>query len=705
MSRTHGGLLARSFFLGLTVMALTAGGCTRRHSLERELRSKDPDVRAKAARRLATERPKGAVKRLIRLLDDRGVRVRVEAANGLGRLKANRAASPLSALLRDPDSRVRLAAVKALGRLEKRVASDPLLGAVEDVDRQVRRTARFALQDFGIDRAEQQRLLVLRRLYKLRRQLDNRLPERRLAAVKALGRSGRARVIPDLEKQVLDRYVTVSEEAVRALGMIGGPRSVAFLERLGTQGPHLKALARQGYRALLEARHPAAAPNALRLRFHGDPDLRLAAYEYLLDPPRGVTTRTASVLCPVLGEPDARRAVAWAMRLKAAGVQCPTTSEKGGDLLAANLTHGGVLSPVTAAWVKRQLRAPAKAKPNDLAMALALAANRGGPASQELALSLVKRSYRAMLTASERWMDEAKWRRLAKLPRSGGVVIVPRGRPGAAVGTTPREKQRRQLRHLLDRFPDRLTGELTELMPPHKPSAVGWQVMILAGAKRAWPWIAELAQRSPEQLRVHALRAIGVGQCRRVFCREALIAGLDAASPPVRRAATGALVKLPGLLVSGLLLRLRDADVGVRRRAADALSRSKDPRVYDALLASFRKSREAHLVEAFGRLADPRAERLLNGLLREEHTPLQSGDRLLVIEALERIGTKQSVERLLRDLDHPEPALRLATAKALARIGDRRALDPLAVCAQDFYRAVREACRDARSEIQRKTRR
>jgi HEAT repeat protein len=149
------------------------------------------------------------------------------------------------------------------------------------------------------------------------------------------------------------------------------------------------------------------------------------------------------------------------------------------------------------------------------------------------------------------------------------------------------------------------------------------------------------------------------------------------------------------------VLLLGDPVVHVRAAAALALARSKVPGAYAELLKRFRQSRQSYLIEAFALLEDPRAEKVLLALLREEHSPLRVGQRLAVLEALERLATKAAIDRLVLELEHPEPALRLVAARVLARVGDRRALGGLAACAEDFYQVVRQGCATAREAIEK----
>jgi HEAT repeat protein len=684
-----------SALLGLVVLGM---GCTEEYRRNRDLQSKDPAVRARAVRRIAKDHPKGAVTTLIGLLEDRAVRVRVEAANGLGKLKAKSAASPLGAALRDPDPRVRLAVVRALARLGRDLSADHLLTAAQDPNRRVRRVARFLLQDLGVDRPEQMRRIVARRVFKHRRMLVNRLPARRQEAAKMLGRSGRLDVVADLEHLVGDAYVKVAEEAATALGMIGGARAVTFLDQVSSRSKHGRQLARRGFLGLLEGRAPQGADLARRLLGSGDGELRAAALSYLLAKIPGVEPTAGDVLCRVLDDPDPRRAVRWANVLRQAKVRCPARMRTPAATRLAAMTQAAPLDPAVITWIRAELFGAGPPH----ATAVALAATRGDKRLRGKLLSRVQSDYAKLLLSSERWLDEKQWKRLEKLPTVKGVAVR-RTDPGSLTGGgPPLGAQKQRLKRLLDRFPER-QASVGELMPSGvNTDTVVWQLRWLETVGVAHTWLAGLVRKSPRLVRLAALEVLGRAQCEVAVCRSALALASVDGEAVVRTAAVHALGRSRSVDAKRLNLLLGDPSVQVRAAAALALARTQGERVYPELLKRFRQSRQSYLIEAFAVLADPRAEKVLLAVLREEHSRLRVGQRLAVLEGLEKLATKAAVDKLVSELEHPEPALRLAAARILARVGDRRALDPLAACAEDFYRVVRRSCIAARAAIQKR---
>lgn len=687
--------------LAAVLALMLAFACERAEErFHRAATSPDPGVRARTAQRLAKERPRNAVALLLGLLDDRDLRVRVEAAQALGQLRAAAAANPLSGLLRDPEPRARLAAVRALARLGRDAAAEALLGAVDDPGREVRRAARFALADLGIGRPEQVRRLAERTLHRYRRQLLSRLPAERIEACVQLGRSGRDAVAADVARLLRDPYADVSRAAAMALGALGTPGARQSLEQLAATSTEAAALARHGYLELLRQRTPEARAAATRFLASADLDLRVAALGALLIAPEGGPRPAAGELCRALDVAEPAQAVALALALAAAQVVCdglPAGASEVGKRAAA-LTRPPPLTAADRAWVRQRVAGP---EPVDRLVAALAAHSR----DVELGTLLVGRAsarYAELLRASERWLDEAAWRRLEADPAgAAGPADTRASPPATSPGGAGAPSDR--LRRLLDRFPDRREGETVELLPPRLDEK---EVTTLLGAvapiPSAWPWLAELAGRAPVRVRTEALLALGRSPCGSVPCREAVQTALGHEDPEVRRAAARVLAQRPALLPERLAGLLGDPDLEIRRAAAWALSTARPATAFEALQAAFRRGREPHLVEAFARLGDRRAERLLSGLLREEQTGLRLGERLAVVEALEWLGSRDTALALAVELEHPEPGIRLAAARALGRLGDRRSASDLAICREDFYRVVREACQEASQAVQRR---
>ena len=229
-----------------------------------------------------------------------------------------------------------------------------------------------------------------------------------------------------------------------------------------------------------------------------------------------------------------------------------------------------------------------------------------------------------------------------------------------------------------------------------------------------------------------AAAAEALGQSREALALDRLVARLDDRDDQVATAAAAALAKLGDpraldplgrALGSGgrslqlaavaalgdlggsaaaeqLLPALGDADAGIRLAAAAALHRlgqpewaervrggpedprwladAGDPRAVAPLLRALGHlgpvSFRAAAAEGLGRLGDPRAAELLLEACAEQWEELARA----AAEALGMLGTG-AVQPLARALESDRPgAVRLAAARALGRIGDLGALEPLA---------------------------
>ncbi len=130
-------------------------------------------------------------------------------------------------------------------------------------------------------------------------------------------------------------------------------------------------------------------------------------------------------------------------------------------------------------------------------------------------------------------------------------------------------------------------------------------------------------------------------------------------------------------LTASLITVLRVEGGGMVAEAGRALASIRDPRVLPALRKAFDRSvletTRAALAGALGELGDARGLELVRSMLDgEEPARVQAA-----LAALEHLGLPEDAERVVPWLSSPDPALRLQAVRALGRIGDARALDPL----------------------------
>ncbi len=225
----------------------------------------------------------------------------------------------------------------------------------------------------------------------------------------------------------------------------------------------------------------------------------------------------------------------------------------------------------------------------------------------------------------------------------------------------------------------------------------------------------------PEDARIrrHAARALSeFGDPRAV---DPLIATLEDENGHVRAAAAEALGTIDDVrAVEPLIAALKDEWPQVCRTAAEALGKVGDPRAVDPLIASLKDGKDGcerrTAAEALGKIGDPRAVESLIATLKYE---VQDVRRAAAV-ALAKIDWKPegepaawywvakceweraialgrvAVEPLIAALkDQNSGYVRERAAKALGKIGDRRAVESLIAALKDEVRDVREAATEA----------
>lgn len=149
--------------------------------------------RVRALERLAKTGEPGAVKNLLRALQDKSPAVRAAAVEYLGDLNAKEAIAPLITALDDRDSEVRWSAISSLGTLLIGSRSPrQLIQMLKDPNVLVRIEAAEAMGAIGDHKV----------LPALRRAMDDRSPLVRSYVAGAIGAFGREKDIPELERRL-----------------------------------------------------------------------------------------------------------------------------------------------------------------------------------------------------------------------------------------------------------------------------------------------------------------------------------------------------------------------------------------------------------------------------------------------------------------------------------------------------------------------
>lgn len=117
----------------------------------------------------------------------------------------------------------------------------------------------------------------------------------------------------------------------------------------------------------------------------------------------------------------------------------------------------------------------------------------------------------------------------------------------------------------------------------------------------------------------------------------------------------------------------------------DALEHLAPPEAYDQL-EELAQRRNVRAIRILGRIGDERACDMLEGFLGGGDVTLQTTS----LWALGCIGSRDSTEAVAQELVADNPDIRSAAARSLGRIGDTRAIDPLAdVLSDDETEQVR----------------
>jgi cyclophilin family peptidyl-prolyl cis-trans isomerase/HEAT repeat protein len=177
-----------------------------------------------------------------------------------------------------------------------------------------------------------------------------------------------------------------------------------------------------------------------------------------------------------------------------------------------------------------------------------------------------------------------------------------------------------------------------------------------------------LARDPDETVAAHALRALGaIGDARGTAAAAAL---LDASSDVVRREALRALAVLPPepSLRPRLAGLVGERDPWIRAAAFGALARAD--RGDFALVLSGMDSDpvwwvRAALASSLGDVGDETSVAILQSMLRDEDARVLHS----VLDGLRRARGKESLDTLVRHLEHADLGVRVAAAQAIARLG------------------------------------
>ena len=483
----------------------------------------------------------------------------------------------------------------------------------------------------------------------------------RTAASEALVRIGGPAVEPLIAAlRSQDHVMLVRVAASEALVRIGAPAVEPLIAALTDEDRGLRMVA---VGALVDIGGPAVGPLIVALE-HDDPSVRAAVGEALVDIGRpAIEPLTAAVKRWDVREAAAAAldALGWSVRRDEAGAAYWVAKREWDECL---LIGAPAVKPLVAA-LKRGDK-------EDRRCAAEALARIGTPSVEPLIAAVEDGGRNALLRAS------------------AGETLVRIGAPSVA-----------PLAAALKRGDQGTRKFATE-------------ALVKIGTSAVQPLIAALKDDDSD-VRRYAARALG--RIRDAAAVEPLLGALEAGDAGLSRYANEALVEIGIPAVDALITALEFGDREVRRSAAAALGRIGDEGAVEALVAAFlagdpsvRGSATEALVEiggpsvgpligalgdekvgkfaavALGRLGDARAVEPLMAAFTDPAVRRYAGDALVAIG-------HPAVEALLVAFRGGDQDDRKATALALGRIGDPRAVETFVIALGD--RGTRKYASDA----------
>ncbi|MBM4318919.1 MAG: HEAT repeat domain-containing protein, partial [Deltaproteobacteria bacterium] len=574
---------------------------------------------------------------------------RRNAAESLGNFRERAAREPLYALLADPELDVRMVAAQSLVALGETPAAEPCW-----VPYWVAEGAWELLVGLGEPAVEA-----------LAGVLSDRQTLRRCGAVQALGRIGGPAAVAALVGALGDEESRVRRAAAAELGWLKAPAAVAALAGLlGDEGAAAEAVA-----ALAAIGEAAVGPLA-RMLAGEDAAARLRAVEAL---GRGGCTQALPPLLELLDCPHGElrcRALEALGRLAgpeaaAAALQTLRTDPEGA-VRAAAARLLGVCGAAAAEAVPELRRCLADSFAEVRRASEQALQELGAPPSPELLAA-------AILIAEERWercveLGEAATELLLHVAGERGGDPRSLKNRGAALRCLGRLADARALPVLLA-----AAGE----MSPVVQEAAAWALGELRLDACADP-LQRLAGSRSESVRAAAVQAIG--RLGRAELLPLLRAAQQDPASAVRVAATVALGQDGESSAPRLLEALHGADPALRAAAAEALGLQGELAAIDPLVgllddgvAEVRRAAEQSLLRLGWVPIGWRARRTDRGFVCWTERSFWLGED----------ARASQLELLVAALGHPDQVRRRNAAEGLGRIGDRRAVEPLAALLAD----------------------
>jgi HEAT repeat protein len=674
--------------ISFVLLPLLASCQLERERARRALASPDTTARAEAVDKLAESGDLESAGPLIApLLRDPSARVRKRAVAALGVLGLGSHLSQVIGRLNDSDLEVRLTAVRVLGDSGRKAARPPLLLALQDPSMVIRKAAGLALQALGMSRGEQVRALAREELNEQIARLRRPDDQLRATSARMIGQSERREGLPPLVPLMRHRSPLVSRAAAHAVGRIGGPAALKHLTKMvQASAPQIRRAAALGLAELAAAK--AGEQEGARAVLHKllrDPDdaVKGAALEALAGDGGGVAKEHLADVCPLLDASELPSAPATQPTSQPTSAPAITKSQLARRAALALGKRGTADCP-------KEVKLLCKRAADGEHEVLDLLEPLTGADVDAALLRLAQASHETFRHEAVKWIAPDRWKELDEADR-------PQSRP------THGSAKERQVARLLSKFPERAPeSSVDPLIPPTVPARrVARLIGALAGRGGTDRWLSRVATEAPVALRSASLTALGGSRepaTREV--RRALTGGLESKDPTIRRAALSACLRLGDEARARATELLQDDDFDVRSEAARCLGRLRDPKAVKPLLAVLRREHSSlAAIQALALLGDHAATGPILELLKEDHAVSRQGERVAVINALGRLADRAAVTALENEVNHNDWRVRLAAARALARVSRPATVRVLVLCENDFYAEVRRACRAARRSL------
>ncbi len=684
-------------FVVVLSLVLAAGCQGNRDQLLADLQSPRPEIRAQAVKALARQ---GNVEDLVlftRAAKDMAAIVRGEAAEALGESQDPRVVDLLGELLEDSDEDVQGRAAMALAKVKNEKAKAYLILQYSRRGRKTRQVIVQALKSANVPGAMAEAVAAEAKTIWDRNLLtlnEGTLPER-VGAAEALGKSGRPEAVNRLLPLVRDSQVVLAAAAVRGLGDAGERRAVGPIALLLDESfPELREAS---IGALRKLQDPAAVQRLQAVAVEKSAASSLAT-DAIIALPR--TPETDAALCAIALEGSRNEGIAAARAMRARG-GCPV------EPIAERLSRpAGIdsglqavigLGPAAQATLPKVLPLLSSADVGQRMLAVEAAASIGDASAAPSVQKLYEQELKAVEPLRQDWIT-------TPLPEVYGPGFDP-SMPVVEEEDGDHQKVR-STKH----------AQLFE-----RVRALNAQRARDTGRAQVQPRVPAELYDDVEPSKLEPLAAVlrALGALKAPGALELLTGYAGDSSVTLRTAALVGLARLGPEGVEAAKGGMFEAERDLQKALAQALAEQGETgqQALVVLLGQF-SSEKLVLLEALDRIGAPAsASEALQAVVLEGGAEaalaanilgrIQARDavgtltkaledpanvaRREVLLALGELGDPTAAEVVARDLYHDLPDVRAAAATALTRIGTSAQSEALDALKSDYYRRVRDA--------------